>query len=350
MINKLTINLKRLLYRPIGFFKLYKKSRKWKSVNNTPIIFLLNIPSHGNLGDHLIALAEITFLQDVNPNCRVIKVTSADLFFSSRIALRKVKPQDILCITGGGFLGSMYEEEERVLSIVRRFPKNKIVFFPQTIYYENSDKGNDKLKRAAIVYQSHPYLYFAARENLTYQLLKSRLYPHRPNQILLLPDIGLYLSPNVQRNRSGVLFCLRNDKEKEKRNQGIIDQIKSFIDDSITYTDTYVPYPVSIECEKNEVFKKIEEFSSARLIVTDRLHGMIYSIISSTPVLAMDSVGCKVGQVYHQWLKDIPYVRFVKEEKDVNRVIDYLLSIKEQKYTPDMFKTNFSSLNSIIFG
>ena len=115
-------------------FKIWRKFKHLQKENSSiNRLYLLNIPSHGNLGDHLLSVAELQFFKDNFPDLLIVPVTSADLYFSIKLSLSSIRPNDIICITGGGFLGSMYEEEERFLSIIKMFPNNKIVVLPQTI-------------------------------------------------------------------------------------------------------------------------------------------------------------------------------------------------------------------------
>ena len=46
-------------------------------------------------------------------------------------------------------------------------------------------------------------------------------------------------------------------------------------------------------CKENReqlLKQKIEEFQSAELVITDRLHGMIFSVITGTPCIAFDNL------------------------------------------------------------
>jgi len=49
----------------------------------------------------------------------------------------------------------------------------------------------------------------------------------------------------------------------------------------------------------------------AQVMVTDRLHGMIFGIITGTPCVVLDSGTHKVAQFYRDWLTDLPGVEFL---------------------------------------
>lgn len=325
---------KSLLYKPIGIYRTYchVKSRCSK---NRKRMFLLNIPSHGNLGDHLLSIAEQQFFADNFPDREVVLVSSADLYYSIRFALMDVYEDDILCVTGGGFMGSLYAEEERFLTIMKRFPNNKIVFFPQTIYYEDSPKGETQIKKAAKVYSGHKHLYVMARDSKSYDLLVNRLMPNSKHRVFLTPDIALYAHAPQDNKRNGVMWCLRQDAEINAGNDNIVQTIKEIVEKralSQRHTDTYVYRSISIENEHHEVKAKMDEISKAQLIITDRLHGMIYSLITDTPVIALDNLSKKVSQVYNLWLKDIPFVKVVSDTTDLERIIDSMIQHRACHY------------------
>ena len=46
--------------------------------------------------------------------------------------------------------------------------------------------------------------------------------------------------------------------------------------------------------------------------VTDRLHGMIFSVVTGTPCIALDNVSGKVRGV-HAWIEDLPTLRFAHD-------------------------------------
>ena len=340
-------NLKQKIYTPWGIIKMISQIVcRLLSYKKEPKIYLINIPSHGNLGDHLIAQAEFKFLQDHFPTKHIIPITTADLFFSTRLALSTIKKQDIICLTGGGFLGSIYPaEEQRFLNIVKKY-KNKTILFPQTIFYEKSKQGKESLKRAAKIYQQHPNLYMIARDTSTFILMKEHLLYKHKDRVLLTPDIALYLNSVQNSIRNGVLLCMRNDQEK-RINTKIQDYIVNCIrkeGEDITYTDTYVSYPINIHQQKEEVEKKIQEFRSAKLVITDRLHGMIYAAITGTPVIAFDNISNKISQVYSLWLSENPCISFAHNMKEAEIFIQRFL------YDPPKNINNFSYkevLNSI---
>lgn len=57
---------------------------------------------------------------------------------------------------------------------------------------------------------------------------------------------------------------------------------------------------VSVNNRKSELLKKLEEFRSNKLIITDRLHGMIMACLAGTPCIAFDNSSKK----YLEYIKN----------------------------------------------
>lgn len=326
---------------------LYIRTIRFTTKHN---IFLVNIPSHGNLGDHLIFEAEKAFFREQLPKYKIHYITTADLYYSLDIIIKAIGKKDIVCITGGGFLGTLWPEEElRIRRIVQKLSNNKIIFFPETVFYQKNNKTEDLLKEAETIYSSHNNLYISARDTSSYVLLKDIILRKHSNRVFLIPDVALYLNYKLDLRRDKILFCLRKDKEKASSTDEIIkvlyERLKT---NNITYTDTVVPYSINTRVSSKEVHKKLIEFASAKLVITDRLHGMIYSVITNTPVIVLNNISNKVEQVYELWLKDVQFVKFVNDPEEVDMAIDELSMIGHHQFSNDKLKEKITKLKDII--
>ena len=71
---------------------------------------------------------------------------------------------------------------------------------------------------------------------------------------------------------------------------------------------------------------KRDKFSKAELVITDRLHGMIFSVITKTPCLVFDNKNHKISETYTAWLKDCNYIlpsspkTFIEDIKKVAQI------------------------------
>ncbi len=209
-------------------------------------------------------------------------------------------------------MGTLYEplENER-LAIIDKFNGNRIVAFPQTITFDESRHARHYLAHIRKVYERHNDLHLVAREHMSYL----RMREYFPNtDVRTTPDIVLSLPAMTELSgeRRGLFFCMRDDKEGmfDKHAIEAITNIAGKQYDEVRFTDTVVQRSGLMFEEGASLFKsKIAELSRARLVVTDRIHGMIFCALSGTPCIALDNSNGKVGKEF-KWLEGLPYMRF----------------------------------------
>ena len=113
---------------------------------------------------------------------------------------------------------------------------------------------------------------------------------------------------------------MRDDKEKSitsEQTKVIIEQL--FSDNAeIKNFDTIInaDKPIIGEYREKLVIGKLKEFADCETVVTDRLHGMIFSYITSTPCVAIPNSTGKSLYVYNDWLKDSKVVYFFHASDD----------------------------------
>lgn len=322
-----------------------------KDENNKKRIILIGTPEHGNLGDHLIAEGELEFLQDHFSDHKVIEITGEHFRHQRNQIVKFVKSEDIISITGGGFLGSLWMiEEEIVRDIIECFKGNKIVIFPSTIYFENNDFGSRELEKSKKIYSKHKDLSICVRDEKSINMAKQLLGEENSHKIIYTPDIALYLNKTQDSfSRDGILFCLREDKEKvlSESDKNQIEKIAIAKGIKIKKTSTVIPRNVKKENRDFELKDLLEKFRSSRLVITDRLHGMILAAITSTPCIAMDNSSGKVKGVY-SWIKYLNYVTFANNIDEVSEYLDILLIIKSQSYSNDIIMPEFEKIEKAL--
>lgn len=327
-----------------------KRDGREKVFYPSPKIILLSCCEHTNLGDQAINVAEISFLTR-NSSMPVIAISD---FASKHLRLLKqlIEKDDIICLHGGGSMGTLYEtaEYDRI-AVIKNFPNNKIICLPQTVSFEDSPHGRRFLRYLQKGYSAHNDLYIIAREKMSYSRLKS-YYPTA--NILLTPDIVLsHPAIRYSADREDIaLLCVRNDKEKSLQADAYESIISAALKmySSVRRTDTVAEEGagryLSPSEGKKRFYSKVEELATARLVITDRIHGMIFCALSGTPCIALDNSTGKVGEEYY-WLKDLPYIKFANEINDV------ITAIHEWHPTPSVFPAEkftplFSALAALI--
>ena len=294
-----------------------------------PFVFLLMTPEHGNVGDHAIAYAETELLR--NAGISYIEITGKELYRLIPYKLMGLMNGHPILMQGGGYLGTFwFDAEENLRKILNSNPKSKIILLPNTIFYENSDWGNDEFQKSIAVYNRHRHLSIYARENTSYELMKD-IY----RNVHLMPDMVMSLHPQLsQTERHGCLLCLRSDCEKTRTDEQetiLRHQLRMLFGDDVQSTDMIVPHRVPISSRHDVIHAKLNEFSRAKLVVTDRLHGMVFCAITGTPCIVLDSKSPKVRGCY-EWIRHLEYIRFAD---DVSEIASVYAEIPDKQHIYD---------------
>lgn len=309
-------------YKPI--FKEHKKNPK--------MVFVVYTPIHENLGDHAIASAEMAILDELG--IPYTEITQPEIHKLKEFGLLGLFNNTKIFINGGGNLGTLwFDVEETFRNIILAAPKADILIFPSTIYYEDTEFGRKEFEKSKKIYNNHKSLTLYARENISYEMMKAAY-----NNVKLVPDMVFYLNKcekNIARN--GAVLCLRNDLERtlSKKDETLIyKQLQQLFGDSTTKTDMYAAHNIPVENRKQELTKKFEQFKDAKLVVTDRLHCMIFCVITGTPCIVVNSKSPKIKGCY-EWVKDFEYIKFADNLSDIT---DLYNSIPQKEFIYDNSK------------
>ena len=281
---------------------------------NPNTVFLLLTPEHGNLGDHAIASAETELLTGLGVN--YIEITGQklnEMMWQNRLDLLNGFP---ILINGGGNLGTLWMDVEILeRTIIQKNPRSRILILPNTAYYEDTDKGREELRKSIQIYNRHKHLTIFAREQISYDFLKSSF-----RNVRLVPDMVLLLNKNGYcGERKGCLLCLRSDCEKTRtiqQDEMIRKQAELLFHNQVSETDMIVQGGVSVADRESALKAKYTQFSGAELVITDRLHGMIFCAITGTPCIVVNSKSPKVRGCY-EWIKHLDYIRFAERAEDI---------------------------------
>lgn len=289
-------------------------------------IFLIGVPEHGNLGDQAIGYTEKVFLSKLLEDRNICYITEYG-FYSKYFRLKKFldkNPNSEILWHGGGNVGDIYKFHETMrLFAIKHLPHVKITILPQTIDYT---KCSNKLQYAKEVYNNHSKLTFFVREKESYK--KACLFFPKC-KVFMVPDIVVTYQPRIDdKKRKSVLICTRNDIEKNQESKQYIDSLKNILESNkikykITDTVDEERYSCKFEQQKEGLYKKWGQFASSEVVITDRLHGMIFSLITHTPCIALDNSTGKVSSFYHTWLENSKVLLLEKPE-DIEKALDFI--------------------------
>lgn len=299
--------------------------------------FLVGTPLHDNLGDHLLAMAEKSYLKDVCGLANIMEIPLDVIRMCGSQIATHINPRSIIFVNGGGWMGDVWPHDEILLQdIATDFRNNKVIVFPQTVYYSNlhSKKSQELLSRAKQSYNDSPNLTLSFRERRSYEFA---LREFEKCDVVLAPDMALsYLDEapkNQHKNDHKIGLCLRSDREKAS-NEDILNAIFDYFDSEIyefLVVDTIAPSRVLLNDRVDTVNELLNRFAECDLVITDRLHGMLCSYLTDTPCIVLDNATNKVLGVYHEWLIGSQKILFVKRFNDLKRVAEF---VDTQNRTP----------------
>ena len=281
---------------------------------NSKRIITLVVPSHANRGDIAIALAQRKLLASRFPEHTLIEIPDQLCAQYPHLIIRRLNERDVLLTNGGGWFGSLWRHNQlEVVEIFRHFPNNRIVVMPQTVYYSGDEQGRNELAHDRKAFARFTDLHVFVRDRKSYDLIRRNdLYPNAKS-IEHVPDMvcSLDYSELAAKERKGALVCLRPDIERvlelEEQNALYARLLREF--GSLRFWSTNPAGDnAKIRDWEQAVNGTLEAPAKCELLVTDRLHGMLFAAITGTPCVAFDNRTGKVHSV-HEWISGCGYVQ-----------------------------------------
>jgi len=325
---------KHILWKLKEYIEASRRINKaFSKTTNKKRIILIGSPEHGNLGDHAISVAEMQFFKDKIPEFETVEISGYMYRKAGNYLKKLINSNDIIAITGGGFIGDIWMEEEfLVRSIIENFSENKIIVMPQTIFFcDDIGEERELFIRAC---NNHSNLHITCRDRASYLMAKNDIVL---KNVYYVPDIVLYLKPDIKKVKSNhISVCFREDRESsfaDDNKQKIFDFLEEKEFD-LKFFSTIHTGNVSLEDREERLKEIFENIASSKLVITDRLHAMIFSTITSTPCIAIDNISGKVSGVY-AWIRDQEYIKFAKSNEEFEVLFDDIMSINDFKVNYD---------------
>lgn len=340
MQQKLYDNNFAYINRWSDYDKLFAADRK-------PAFILFNSPDYSNLGDHAIALAERELFHRLFPDIEFIEISCQQYIRENLLIQNVIQDEDILIISGGGYLGSLWLWLEDITkNIIQQYPENKIIIFPQTMYFEDSGLGESEKKSLSSVLNFHTDLTIMLRDKASYRLASELL----DNSVrkLLIPDIALSLKYEGSFERSGGLVCIRDDKEAMGNDETRITRILREKSIEAKRFTTISAEDVFLDNREEQVMTLLDKIRQSSVVITDRLHAMIFCAVTDTPCVAFDNLSGKVSESY-QWIKENPHIVLCKKEEDFEICLRQAMSVENDAVLPiNDIKDKFKELDEYL--
>lgn len=330
--------------------------------NEPQRFYMFGVPTYNNLGDQAIAYAEKSFFAKHFPEMAYIEIPEPNTDQAIDDLLSLLRSSDIIGYTGGGNIGSVYlNHEEPRRKVFSTFVNNKTISFPQSVNFEDNEQGQEELQKSQEAYQKNPNLTVVARETKSLDYFKKNFDVN----VIYTADIVLSLKPNrPDFKRDGVLFIMREDSEKvtEDKLLEVLGQALDYVGNDVAQTDTVIPFKaydgdektntnldqVRISERKWLLERKLDQIKSSEVIVTDRLHGMIFSVITQTPCLVFDNSYGKASSSYYNWFEDLDYIQHTTE-KEPRKILTMIRDLKKCEHNyPHDFSHSYDNLIKLI--
>ena len=328
---------------------LSKNNHSYDQYKNKKKIVVCLGADYGNLGDVAITISQIDFLKKTFPNYEVFEFPISKTFADMKSLESIISSSDIITLTGGGNTSIRYNDIEICRQfIIKKFRKNKIIAFPQSIDTHYNKKFINNMKK---VYYTHPNLFYFVREEYSYKFIKE----HLPKlNCFMAPDIVLSNVPlvNENSNKNNIIISLRGDKERlltEEQKNSIISEVSK--NGNVIYADTQIKgdFNFTLIQRKKILNDFLKQYQSAKLVITDRLHGMIFSYISNTPCIVFSCDNKKIKGV-HSFLTKSNKIIY-SDTFDINSLkndISILLYGNQDVNNPVDFKSFQNQLKEIV--
>lgn len=294
--------------------------KKWteaiKSDRKNIFVFLCGF--YQNLGDMALTYSQMLFLKKEYPQANIILIPSTETYSAVKTIKKYIQKEDLITILGGGNMDDIYVSLDSArLHVVKTFRHHRIVCFPQTYAFSNSVFGKRREAVSRKVYERHKLITIFVREQFSMRRIRKSL----PNtDIGYCPDIVLSLKlPDQKAIRDKMLLCFRKDKEQRSTDgfaEKLLMEAREQFDDVIVRDTVDVTLK---ECQPDTYEQTLRSFwtmlQTCKVVITDRLHCMIFCVINRTPCIALDNTNRKVSGVYQAWLQKIPYIRIMNDRE-----------------------------------
>ena len=303
-------------------------------------IIVLCVPhNHSNRGDIAISLAQRDFIEKYFPDRELIEIPTRLCKFRALSISPLIHRDDILLVCGGGWFGSLWRHAQiGAMRVLKHHKQNKIIVFPQTVYYSDDETGRKQMRADSAFYKKLTDFHLCVRDRKSYDIVKDNHMLGEGSSLLLLPDMVLTYAPKADGRQiareNKVSVCFRNDPERilDFAEQNAVIQTLTDKFETIAYiSSNQTDKPVKLSDRDRAMGDFLEHFRSSRLIVTDRLHCMLFAYVTGTPCIAFDNKTGKVFGVY-QWLRERDSIRVIR---NVHDFAETLSSMKLAEYAPD---------------
>lgn len=282
---------------------------------STPSVIHAGFCAHKNPGDNAISIAETRVLRSAGKKA-TRRYSDVSMMASPEpitAEIRSQPGQPAIVLSGGGFLTPLYPEILVACTrLIEEFTDRPILIMPQS-----SDLGQQPISRAfTAAVREHPRIRLLARDQPTFD----ELVDLTSADVHLVPDSVLTfgsLRTRLRPKKLPIAVVARQDGE-EASDRGHIpahpalpwmNEPRAFQDprllparlqDRGVFTRHGHQFAMWVAA-RGRTSRGLSMVRSAELILADRLHAVILSLVAGTPVVALDNSYGKIQASIDTW-------------------------------------------------
>ena len=275
---------------------------------------LVDFPDHANVGDSAIWVGTTAYFS-AHRGREPRYVSSIDSF--SEAALRASVPEGPIFVHGGGNFGDLWPRHQEFREyLLGRFPDREIVQLPQSIHFDEPARA----EAAARTIARHGRFRLFVRDQPSYDFAAR----HFDCEIALCPDMALFIDPLDRKAPDvDVFYLLRTDRERAVREDagraGYSFRVGDWLVERRASVEALKLLRVLREIRRGprdrlalrvatydaaaraRVLRGCRLLSSGRVVITDRLHAHLLSLLLGIPHAVLDNNYGKLGRFLDAW-------------------------------------------------
>jgi exopolysaccharide biosynthesis predicted pyruvyltransferase EpsI len=294
---------------------------------------LVDFPDHRNVGDSAIWLGATAYFRQ-HRGAEPSYVASLAAF--SEAALRAAVPEGPIFIHGGGNFGDLWPRHHEFREhLLERFPDREIIQLPQSIHFDRPEQ----VARTAHAISRHGRFLLLVRDQPSQEFATANF----DCEVRLCPDMAFFLgaldrqgAPEVD-----VFYLMRTDKERALGTPTGRPDYTSRVDDWLTESRLSIQAHkllgtarglrggrldrISLRSARYDaaararLVRGCRLLSSGRVVITDRLHAHILSLLLGIPHAVLDNSYGKLRRFLDVWTGEAVGVHRASSTDDAER-------------------------------
>ena len=298
---------------------------------------LINYPNHHNVGDRALYVGTLMTLKRIG--VRVTYRCDHLTYSRSELGAELDRGTSMILINGGGNLGDQYPQQVVREQVLSELPDVRTIQLPQSLWFvseANHERFGELVAR-------HRDLIMLFRDQSSYETAVRTL----DARSVLCPDMAFGLGPLTRPVAASqdVLWLQRTDSESASPGSarftadGVepVDWLDASPEQAVGYGEgvwllhanrLLTRWTIRRPWLWPQLARTFEPLAQRRLlfgcrllamgrvVVTDRLHGVVIAFLMGIPVIAVDTTNHKVSSFINTWLRGAPGVRLAHSHEE----------------------------------